>query len=65
MYMNDINDVIDVKREPKTSLALDKEFRAYIAGLRNQYLVDNKLTHMSIEDYLKEKLGYVAKKTGN
>lgn len=49
----------EMKREKKTSIALDKLFREFIAGERNKYLVERKLTHISLEEYLKERLGYV------
>jgi len=42
----------------KTSIAVDKEFRKWIAEGRNKYLVENKLVHISIEAYLKKVLGY-------
>ena len=50
--------MVSKPKEVKTSIAIDKDFRWFIAAERNRYIAANNIHAMSLEDYLKEKLGY-------
>jgi|WetSurMetagenome_2_1015567.scaffolds.fasta_scaffold556192_3 hypothetical protein len=58
-------DTENIDKRKVTTINLDKDFRHWLANERNKHIVERKVTRMSIEDFLKEKLGYVTIPSGN